>query len=1791
MKRLLTIVFSSFIYFAFGQVPVNNECQTAVNLGKAPSCTNTIYSNQNATATNIGDNNNPFCTSDGNVTKDVWFSFIASDTIFDYTISIKSTATGGIVKPNVNIYRGGCGLGNLIKICPNSPTIANGEYTFNLYGLTPGEIYYIRVSDESSAGNFTVCVTEIKSLTIDQGLTTACAGILYDDGGPNGNYADNKKHVFKICPTDAHKCIKLDFTYYNIGKTDFSGAGDIISVYDGDGTTAPLVGTIDKPAAKGDNYGGVSKTFYAGAGCMTVEFITDGEKNFEGFEAQWQCSPDECLPTKPIVVNENTTPQQIINSVSANGALVKLDTIICDKRSYATFTGLKSDLGMDKGLILSSGDAALASDPGDTFASLNISTPGDEDLDKLSTLKSNDACVVEFEVFASTDELNFEYVFGSEEYPEFVNTTFNDIFAFLISGPGIVPDPVLGNKKNMAIIPNTTNAVEINSVNSTQNWQYYRDNGEGTSTVYDGLTSDKLGIKKTLTARSSVIPCNIYKLKMAIADRGDGAYDSGVFVSDIKGAAPEIAFISPNKIDYLIEKCSGINDKVKISLFKPAATAQTYVVKIGGSATQNTDYTIGIPSTITFPAGTQELTFPLLPIADNTVEGVETITITLSRDFGCGSIDLVTKVININDQLNVKINAGADTVIICKNLDGKQVEATGATFYTWTPASYFNNPQIEDPVVNPPVSSYIYVTGQVGTCVGKDTMWAEVFDPQVSIKALSDTIVCEGEYIKLQAINNTNNQGITWNPVFINFEPNANAPTVQFKADFTFPVSVTIEKGGCSATDAIEVTVNPINMPFTVPDTTVCQGYPIVLGGTTFGTSTFEWSPAEGLDNPKKTNAVAKPKKSTTYILTGTSVDGTCTAKDTVVVNVIENSVEITGKDTVRICKGDSLTLTAVTSGAVNSSNFQWSSKNINIKDKSKATTKGWVWKSGWVYVDYKNSGCLSRDSVYVAKDSLPLDLSLKAIKPDQPYCKGDTVLLYSNSVLKPQYPNATFMWTEPVKTAISPLTNVNLLLIAQKSGSYIRMTSNGACVRKDTFKMTVLDVIPPIGLKDTAICSSQKVQLNITNAKDYTELSWNPKEGLSCSNCPNPIASVGVYTVTGKVDGKCPANSTITISPKDKPIVITPNDPTICKGQPINIQLGLATTGVSNIKWTPTTGLSCTDCPNPIATQLGTYTITGIVNTCNSEKSVTVSEIDTTMILKINGDLCTSQSVNIILENEKLFSNLNWTPATNLSCNNCPNPTTNKAGTYTITANRGKCKASGKVVVPDSKAVVLDLIKITPNDPTICKGQPINIQLGLTTTGVTNIKWTPATGLSCTDCPNPIATQLGTYKITGVVGNCNAESSITVSEIDPTIKLSVDGKLCEKDTVSIKFDNPLGFSNLVWSPAANLNLANPTAPKTTVAGTYTLTANKGKCPSSSSVAVEVSGAEKIINVTPATADVCAGTVISVQINATTPNLTNIVWTPSQGLTCNNCATPIANAANTYTITGNIGACKASGKVTINSVAIPLDLVADGKVCGDKKAILSVSNGNLFVPSTFVWSGGTPSADKKTNTVAQAGTYSLTANTISGNCSVTKSVTVTSGTPTALSITADPSILLAPTTNTVKLTVNGDANFDPTKTISWSSAQSSSGVSANIEIDNGKLPFVKDSTSIKGVYTVTGESKDGCPATAAITIYQFQHPFVVVPETQGEQNIFTVIRFPFDVAEVDEIRIFNRWSKVVYTATSIRDRKEAITKAWKGDDNGDGNFVPADVYFFTIKARLKNTNEVVKTTGEVMVIR
>ncbi|MBP6183791.1 MAG: choice-of-anchor L domain-containing protein [Saprospiraceae bacterium] len=234
-----------------------------------------------------------------------------------------------------------------------------------------------------------------------------------------------------------------------------------------------------------------------------------------------------------LIIDTNYTVEELIMDFFANTCVTPFNiTLNGNKDGMAFFQGANTDLDMPAGIVIASGNVSNIHGPNNMGNAGNgFELPGDADLDELSQEFTLDAILIEFDFISNEPELFFKYVFGSEEYPEFVCASFNDVFGFFISGPGI-NGPFTGNAINIATLPNSTLPVGINTINQGINFpkcdfgfsQFYIDNLGGLDLQYDGFTTP-------LEADFIVIPGETYHAKIAVSDAGDSHFDSGVFIS------------------------------------------------------------------------------------------------------------------------------------------------------------------------------------------------------------------------------------------------------------------------------------------------------------------------------------------------------------------------------------------------------------------------------------------------------------------------------------------------------------------------------------------------------------------------------------------------------------------------------------------------------------------------------------------------------------------------------------------------------------------------------------------------------------------------------------------------------------------------------------------------------------------------------------------------------------------------------------------------------------------------------------------------------------------------------------------------------------------------------------------------------------------------------------------------------------------------------------------------------------------------------------------------------------
>ncbi len=225
------------------------------------------------------------------------------------------------------------------------------------------------------------------------------------------------------------------------------------------------------------------------------------------------------------------TALDLVNSLlgSNSGITVSNVQYIGANSASGLFSGGSGIIGFDGGVVMTSGDASFVTGPNNHAGySVNNGAPGDSILTSIIGINTNNASVLSFDFIPTSDFVQFSYVFGSEEYNQYTNSQFNDVFAFLVNGI------------NYALVPGTNSPVAINTVNcggptgagqpanhvNESNCQYFRDNPTSNPTIDTQLN----GLTTVFTLIAPVTAGVVNTMYLAIADASDTSLDSAVFI-------------------------------------------------------------------------------------------------------------------------------------------------------------------------------------------------------------------------------------------------------------------------------------------------------------------------------------------------------------------------------------------------------------------------------------------------------------------------------------------------------------------------------------------------------------------------------------------------------------------------------------------------------------------------------------------------------------------------------------------------------------------------------------------------------------------------------------------------------------------------------------------------------------------------------------------------------------------------------------------------------------------------------------------------------------------------------------------------------------------------------------------------------------------------------------------------------------------------------------------------------------------------------------------------------------
>ncbi|MDX1270469.1 choice-of-anchor L domain-containing protein, partial [Bizionia paragorgiae] len=172
--------------------------------------------------------------------------------------------------------------------------------------------------------NFTLAIVLVltffsasaQDILMQNGTFTTCSGNFYDSGGVSANYSNNETFEVTICPDVTDASVQVAFTAFSTQGPIGTNPGDVLTVYDGDDTSAPVLGTFAGGGATA-NPDVLTASPTNTSGCLTFVFVSNDSGNTSGWAATIDCL-EPCQTITPSI--DATTP-----AVDANNEIIIAD--------------------------------------------------------------------------------------------------------------------------------------------------------------------------------------------------------------------------------------------------------------------------------------------------------------------------------------------------------------------------------------------------------------------------------------------------------------------------------------------------------------------------------------------------------------------------------------------------------------------------------------------------------------------------------------------------------------------------------------------------------------------------------------------------------------------------------------------------------------------------------------------------------------------------------------------------------------------------------------------------------------------------------------------------------------------------------------------------------------------------------------------------------------------------------------------------------------------------------------------------------------------------------------------------------------------------------------------------------------------------------------------------------------------------------------------------------------------------------------------------------------------------
>ncbi len=557
---------------------------------------------------------------------------------------------------------------------------------------------------------------------------------------------------------------------------------------------------------------------------------------------------------------------------------------------------------------------------------------------------------------------------------------------------------------------------------------------------------------------------------------------------------------------------------------------------------------------------------------------------TVKRDFQFNITDCLT--------INALIESddiGPNGEFIIYNCNSFEVSFSnntiGADTHQWDfgdPSTTTDNSNLYEPTyLYPDTGLYVvnYIANPNVSCTDQATIWLYLYP---LLEADFETIqpnICAEEIINFGDLSNSDYSDIVdWEWDFgdngLSTEQN---PSHIYYEGGTYDVSlVTTNEIGC--VDSIQLPLYIADIPTALFDLSLlCLDVPVNFSDLSEGNIVgFEWDFGDSFADPADNSSVF-PNPSHTYSQVGdytitysVVTDEGCENETTLDFTIYPEIFAEAGPDT-ETCFGDGVQVFSSSTGGAGSDNtYLWEPSDL-FPDPTLAIPTVFPTQDTTLTVTvFDPNGCSSEDQLFLVVHPLPL----LTADNDVTICYGDSTQL---GAMIPNDGIIDFGW-EPAST-LSDASLIDPIAFPLETTDYIiAITDTNSCINRDTLTVTVVPLVDADAGPDLTICDGDEVELQASGGAQF---AWTPSYGLSDPTIANPIANPSEDTeYIVRVYNECFEDfDTLFITVNPTPFVDAGTSVTINIGEEHTID-GFAD---GNVFWTPETGLSNPNIPNPV--------------------------------------------------------------------------------------------------------------------------------------------------------------------------------------------------------------------------------------------------------------------------------------------------------------------------------------------------------------------------------------------------------------------------------------------------------------------------------------------------------------------------------------------------------------------------------------------------------------------------------